>query len=336
MLCLAVTLPVMVMAMEEEVLREVNDMEQEWQMWKAKFGKVYSPREEVFRRQVFEKRVENILAHNSKYPAQVSYYRGLNQFSDFTLDEFRSYNKLSSGFGNNNQSCGSIYKPPQKQLSAHVDWRLHNMVTGIKNQGMCGSCWAFSATGSVEGQHAKKTGKLLSLSEQQLVECSNYQGNEGCEGGFINFAFHYIEKQPGGLETEWEYPYTSEEGNEGVCHAVPSEEKAKITGCVDIPSGNETALMYATALVGPISVGIDADHESFMEYGGGVYKEPTCSRKNLDHAVLAIGYGVYKGQDYWMIKNSWGRGWGVYGYMMMARNDKNMCGIATSASFPTV
>ncbi|RUS84659.1 hypothetical protein EGW08_007579 [Elysia chlorotica] len=214
-----------------------------------------------------------------------------------------------------------------------VDWRTKGYVTKVKNQLQCGSCWAFSTTGSLEGQNFKKTGNLTSLSEQQLVDCSAKFGNKGCKGGLMDNAFKYI-KENNGLDTEQSYPYTAKTGR--TCKFNPSAVGATDTGFVDVKRGSEEALQQALAEIGPISVAMDAGHMSFQHYRTGIYTERECSSVRLDHGVLAVGYGSEGGKDYWIVKNSWGTIWGDEGYFKIARNDHNMCGLATSASYPLV
>jgi len=203
-------------------------------------------------------------------------------------------------------------------------------VTGVKNQGQCGSCWSFSATGSMEGVHFIKTGQLISLSEQNLVDCSTAQGNMGCNGGLMDQAFQYV-IQNRGIDTEASYPYTATGPN--ACRFNRANVGATISNFHDIPSGSESALLNAVYL-NPTSVAIDASHQSFQFYNGGVYYEPACSSSQLDHGVLAVGYGTYQGAAFWQVKNSWGSSWGMNGYIMMSRNRNNNCGIATMASYP--
>ncbi|KAK7491587.1 hypothetical protein BaRGS_00017226 [Batillaria attramentaria] len=290
--------------------------------------------EESHRRQVFLQNVKRIEEHNHKFfNSKTTYWMGINQFTDMTVEEYVSYNKLNytdrsaPGFFS---ECKTFVSPSNFTAPGSVDWRSKGYVTPVLNQGRCGSCWAFSATGSLEGQHYRATGQLVPLSVQQLVDCTSQ--NYGCHGGNVDEAFTYIRKF-GGVVSEEEYPYT---GTDDQCHAVQSDVVATMSGCRDVSRGSEKALKLAVASQGPVSVGIDASASSFMQYEGGVYYEPSCVPYFLSHAVLVVGYGT-KGEDqYWLVKNSWGPSWGVDGYILMARNKGNMCGIASRASFPVV
>nr|CDJ26735.1 cathepsin L-like cysteine peptidase 6 protein [Tityus serrulatus] len=314
-----------------------KELDRHWEIFKQVHHKQYQIYEEGFRRLIFEQNVERINKHNLEYQlGRKSYRLGLNAYADLTPQEFV---KQMNGFitrANRTSKAGRVFHRVQGvKLPDKVDWRDQGIVTPIKDQAQCGSCWAFSATGSLEGQWAKAHGGksgLISLSEQNLVDCSGAQGNLGCSGGLMDSAFDYI-KANSGIDTESCYPYTALDGS---CHFKKTCIGATLTGYVDIPSGDEDALKQAVATVGPVSVAIDASNFSFQLYDGGIYDEPYCSSSLLDHGVLAIGYGTEDGQDYWLVKNSWGTSWGEDGYIQMSRNKDNQCGIATQSSYPTV
>ncbi|XP_064645051.1 procathepsin L-like [Lineus longissimus] len=304
----------------------------EWELFKTTHKKTYDQNTEGFRKQVFLANLRIIQKHNIEADLGMhTFWMGVNEFSDQTNLEFRKY---ANGYRMAaNRTSGSTYLPASNtNIPETVDWRTKGYVTPVKNQGQCGSCWAFSTTGSLEGQHFKKYGKLVSLSEQQLVDCSGSYGNNGCEGGLMDNAFKYI-KDNGGIDTEACYPY---EARDATCRFQRSCVAATDTGFVDIQRGNEDKLKSAVAENGPISVAIDAGHQSFQTYRSGIYDEPQCSSTRLDHGVLVVGYGTDNGQDYWLVKNSWGPSWGMEGYLKMSRNKNNQCGIATQASFPLV
>ena len=218
-------------------------------------------------------------------------------------------------------------------LPASVDWTAKGAVTPVKNQGQCGSCWAFSATGAVEGAHAINKGHLVSLSEQQLVDCSGSYGNQGCNGGLMDSAFKYI-IQNGGICSEEAYPY---EGRDSKCRSNSCTAVTKIGGFYDVPADNADALQAAVAKQ-PVAVAIEADSSCFQFYSSGVL-ECACGSA-LNHGVLAVGYGEEGGKPFWNVKNSWGESWGAGGYIKMLRGDKapraGMCGIQRSASYPTM
>jgi len=306
-----------------------------WNLWKQNNGKIYSSVEEDVRRAAWEDNLNIVQVHNLEADLGVhTYYLGMNKFADLTLNEFV---KLMNGYNDTNRRPGLLGRKiytynPSFQAPDTVDWRTQGYVTPIKDQGQCGSCWAFSSTGALEGQHFKATGKLVSLSEQNLVDCSQKQGNMGCNGGLMDQAFDYI-KENNGIDTETSYPY---EATDNQCRFKSENVGATDTGFTDIKSKDEDALKQAVADVGPISVAIDASHSSFQLYKSGIYNEIFCSQTRLDHGVLAIGYGTDSNKDYWLVKNSWGTGWGDQGFIKMTRNKRNQCGIATAASYPTV
>eukprot|EP00483_Globobulimina_turgida_P000685 UN00685 len=227
---------------------------------------------------------------------------------------------------------GSYYHPPVDAPDS-VDWTTKGVVTPVKDQGQCGSCWAFSTTGSLECDYAIKTGTLNSLSEQQLVDCAPItDGCMGCNGGQMDGAFKYVQKN-GGLCSESEYSYTAKNGQ---CKASSCGTKYNaLTGYTDVQSDSSDALMNAVA-AGCVSVAIEADQTAFQHYSSGVLTG-TCGT-NLDHGVLVVGYGTSGSNDYWKVKNSWGASWGDQGYIDICRNcgkngRKGECGILMEPSF---
>jgi len=296
-----------------------------WHLWKAAHEKKYTDLgEERVRYVIWQDNLKRVEQHNTEGH---TYTLKINKFGDMTGTEFRA----SLGIPKyHNRTGGSTFMAPcNVDLPTAVDWRTQGYVTPVKNQGQCGSCWAFSTTGSLEGQYFRKNQKLVSFSEQQLVDCSRKYGNMGCNGGLMDNAFHYI--QDNGIETEQDYPYT---GRDDRCKFDKTKVVTKVTGWTDVKAGDEMDLKSAVGTVGPVSVAIDASHMSFQFYHDGVYNERQCSSTRLDHGVLAAGYGTLNGKDYWLVKNSWGPHWGKAGYIMMSRNKKNQCGIASAASYP--
>ena len=308
-------------------------VDDQWERFKKTFGKAYKDdTEDGLRRQIFMDNLQKIASINKK---QSSFHVEMNEFGDLAEEEFAA-TRLGTPRPLPIHRNGGKFLFPQNEdphaLPKTVDWREHGFVTPVKNQGRCGSCWAFSTTGSVEGQHFRATGKLISLSEQNLVDCSAPENDHGCQGGLTDQAFSYIAVN-GGIEKESDYPY---QGAQGKCQFDPSKVAATVASYVDIQQQNETQLMEAVATIGPISVGIDAKGDGFMYYKRGIFYADNCSPRLLDHGVLVVGYGTENGQDYWLVKNSWGPNWGLNGYVKMARNRWNNCGIATAASYPVV
>jgi len=301
-------------------------VDKEFLGWMDKYGKVYANVEDSsYRYNVWLGNKAFVEAWNAEgHTSTVE----LNKFADMTIEEFRNYyNGVVIKGPHDNKNTEVL---PQVELPATVNWVTAGAVTGVKNQGQCGSCWSFSTTGSVEGAHFLATKSLVGLSEANLVDCSSDFGNQGCNGGLMDDAFQYIMQC--GIDTESSYPYVPETES---CQYNAANIGAKITGYKDVTTGSEPALQTAVATIGPVSVAIDASHSSFQLYSGGVYYEPACSTTQLDHGVLAAGYGTSGSSDYWLVKNSWGADWGLQGYIWMSRNRQNNCGIATMSSYPT-
>jgi len=296
--------------------------------WMRTHGRSYSHDEFHHRYTVFKNNLDFVENHNADNTK--TFKVATNKFADLTSQEFgKLYNGLKPKTSTNGQPQ---VVDPSFVAPASVDWVAKGAVTAIKNQGQCGSCWSFSTTGSTEGCHFLTTGTLVSLSEQNLIDCSVSYGNQGCNGGLMDDAFQYIIANKG-IDTEASYPYTTSGPN--ACQYSASNCGSTMTSYTDVTSGSESALENAVATK-PVSVAIDASQSSFQFYSTGVYYEPACSSTSLDHGVLAAGYGTDpSGNAYWLVKNSWGTSWGQFGYIWMSRNKNNNCGIATMASYPS-
>lgn len=302
--------------------------------WALIHGRVYtSASERDYRESVYSRNLAKVIHHNNH---NHSYWFNVNKFADLSRKEFaRLY--ISGGYNNatwrKRNVNWDLSLKNKTALPTSVDWTTKGAVTPVKNQGQCGSCWAFSTIGSTEGAWFLKNGSLVSLSEQQLVDCAGAEGNQGCNGGLMDYGFQYIIDNKG-VTTEAAYPYTAEDGS---CVSKGLPVAARLSGFKDVPTNSETALM--TAIVQqPVSVAVEADQDAFQLYAGGVMTKACGS--NLDHGVLAVGYGTVGGQDYWLVKNSWGADWGAKGYIMLGRGTKfgatGQCGIQMDPSYPVV
>ena len=298
------------------------------------FGKKYETIQELeLRFQVFRTNFRNIISHN--LDDSQNFTMSINQFTDLTPEEFKSQYiaGLKSPIGS--YGCSSFSSSASGTPSS-IDWRTKGAVTSVKDQGQCGSCWTFSATGAVEGAWAISKGQLIDLSEEQLVECATgaTYGSHGCQGGEMEGAFKYIIQH--GQCSLASYPYTSGNGQSGMCKSCSSV--AHISSCSDVKPNDQISLKGAVAQQ-PVSVAISADTKLFQSYSSGVITSSSCYT-SLDHGVLVVGYGIENGIKYFLVKNSWGTTWGDNGYVKIARsdstNDPGICGIAMDPSFPTV
>jgi C1A family cysteine protease len=311
-----------------------NDEWKQFSNFQDKFAKKYENINELETRfEIFRTNLRNIIIHNMD--RSQNFTMGVNQFTDLTPEEFKAQYvsglKAEVGLA----GCGS-FSGSASGAPASIDWRAKGAVTSVKDQGQCGSCWTFSATGAVEGAWAIAKGQLIDLSEEELVECAGLKyGSMGCNGGQMDGAFKYIiEKGQCSLSS---YPYTSGTGQSGSCKTSCSPV-AKLTSCSDVKPNDQLSLKAAVAKQ-PVSIAIEADTKYFQSYSSGILTSASCGT-NLDHGVLITGYGTENGIDYWMVKNSWSTSWGDQGYVKIARssstNDQGICGIAMQPSFPTV
>ncbi|XP_073146833.1 senescence-specific cysteine protease SAG39-like [Henckelia pumila] len=309
-----------------------SSMIERHEQWMAQYGRGYKDDTEKAKRfKIFKENVEYIESFNEV--GLKSYKLGINKFGDLTNEEFRAArNGYKRGSHPISPKASSFKYSNVSVVPSSVDWRKKGAVTDIKDQGQCGCCWAFSAVAATEGIHQLTTGKLVSLSEQELVDCDTSE-DQGCNGGLMDYAFQYIIGN-NGLTTESNYPY---QGVDGTCNTQKeSSHVAKITGYEDVSANSESSLLKAVANQ-PVSVAIDAGGSNFQFYSSGVFTGE-CGT-DLDHGVTAVGYGkTSDGTKYWLVKNSWGSSWGESGYIRMQRGisaAEGLCGIAMKASYPT-
>merc|ERR1711998_77867 len=322
-----------------------SEYETLWTQFKADHSKSYATTEEHSARfSVFKDNVDFIMSHNSR-SEEHGFTVGINQFADMTRAEFKE-TMLTYQAHKKQRNTVTVFD--ESTIADSVDWVAKGAVTPVKNQGQCGSCWAFSTTGSVEGAYQIATGKLLSFSEQELVDCAGSYGNQGCNGGLMDNGFKYLEAKGDALESK--YAYTAKTGTcSSQKSADPALAKGSVTSFNDVTSDSASQLMAAVSK-GPVSVAIEADQSGFQFYKSGVFSG-TCGT-NLDHGVLVVGYGTDSGKDYWKVKNSWGTTWGLDGYIMLERGSSSNstsrkllggggggsgeCGLLKQPSFPKV
>jgi len=325
--------------------------------WISKFNKQYGIEEMVVRYSNWKSNLDFVQEHNSK---EEGFKLEMNHFADMTPEEFsalhlglqldldarkkhtkkntetnnaKSQNETSGNHTEGNQTKTNSTAANHTALPKSVDWRSARAVTGVKNQGKCGGCWSFSASGALEGLHAIKNMKLAAFSEQQMMDCSANYGNQGCDGGLMTNAFNYTKTH--GIEPELGYEYTA---SVGTCKQNPQRVAFRNTGFEEVLANNATALKAAVSQQ-PVSVGIEASSLTVQLFKSGVITSG-CGT-GLDHGVLVVGYDTTStGHGYWIVKNSWGPEWGLQGYFHVAMGSHNegagMCGINMMASYPTL
>nr|AHA62778.1 RCR3-like cysteine protease [Mirabilis jalapa] len=339
LLCLSLVLVLGHWAFQASSARPLDheqvSMRERHEQWMARHGREYKDDIEKEKRfQIFKENVKRIEEFNrGSGNGKKSYTLGVNAFTDLTNEEFKAIyanNKWKPSNISNSQKTSFSYDGDLADVPSSMDWRTMGAVTGIKDQGPCGCCWAFAVVAAVEGLNAIKTQNLESLSEQQLLDCNGR--HMGCDGGYLDTAFDYI-KESQGLTTESEYPY-----HKGPMQQCMVQTDQSQTNTVSITgykiAENEVEMMKAVSQQ-PIAVRIDASDENFAAYNGSIFNGP-CGT-DLDHEVALIGYGTddATGYDYWLLKNSWGTSWGENGFMRIVRG-QNLCGIGIHAAYPTM
>ncbi|KMZ64943.1 Cysteine proteinase [Zostera marina] len=312
------------------IVRPTDEVRRMYESWMVEHRKIYNGIEQKETRfEIFQSNVRFVDEHNRLENGH-SYLLGLNRFADLTNQEYKKTylgTKRSQDLSGNASTRYLVNNGDV--IPASVDWRTKGAVVPIKDQGNCGSCWAFSAVGAVEGINQIVSGKLISLSEQELVDCDTIY-NEGCNGGIMEKAFEFI-KSNGGVDTDADYPYKEQRNT---CDLNKKNSKVvKIDGFEIVPIGEESALRKAVSHQ-PVSVSIDASSREFQLYNSGVFTGQ-CGT-DLNHGVVAVGYGEENGFKYWIVRNSWGSNWGEGGYIRMERNVGyyGKCGILLDSSYP--
>jgi len=298
--------------------------------WAAQHGKEYSSNaERALRLEIFKANLDYIRKHEAK-PKRTWELR-MNKFGDLHNAEFKA---MVNGYRPIKRSHlrNLNVKKLDVDVATSVNWVTKGVVAPIKDQGQCGSCWAFSAVGAMESLHAITKGSIVTLSEQQLVDCAGAEGNQGCEGGLMDQAFQYVMDNKG-ITTETAYPYTATDGTCKCTSANACSDAVDISSFTDVAANSSSALIAAINLQ-PISVAVDASGMDWQFYSGGVVTDAACGTE-LDHGVIAVGYDTGASQPYYLVRNSWGASWGEQGYIRIGIADgAGICGIQMDPSYP--
>jgi len=304
------------------------DLWDKFSQFRARFHRSYNTTELYNRFEIFRENYYNIIRHNMN--PYKNFSMGLNQFADLTASEFHA-KYIMSKYVAGQSTCMSYSDIPDVNTPTLVDWTERGVVNPVRDQGQCGSCWAFATTANAESVWAISMGQLYDFSEQFLVDCATGFGywNQGCNGGQPDSAFKYMINKGQCLESA--YPYTGKDGTCDKCALY-----AKFGGCYDVAPKNQRVLRAAVAQ-NPVTIAIEADTRYFQFYSSGVLTDSLKCGTDLDHAVLIVGYGRENGIDYWKVRNSWGESWGENGYVKIERtdmtDDAGVCGIAMEPSF---
>lgn len=318
-----------IMTITAEVLNQFTD-------FKKRFKKNYDSEEAEGKALLnIASKMTKIKYHNQNFLlGQTSFQMGIWENSDMSAQELTE--SMTGFIGRPRQKSVYEYEFPEN-VPSYLNYTQQGWVSRVMNQGYCGGCWAFSALGAWEGQIAKKTGQLVKLSEQNLIDCNvdSQDGNWGCRGGDMKTVYEFIMAKGRGINAASYYRYKGR--GKYNCAYNPQKSFGTIQDYVEVETGNETLLMQALAHVGPLAIAVDASSESFQSYQDGVYDDKIACTDQVNHAVVLVGYGTdLNGNDYWLIKNSWGTSFGENGYMKIARNRENLCGVASEISYPII
>lgn len=304
--------------------------EVKYMQYVATYNKVYDSVDEYNMRQaLFKKSLERVGIKNVRNDTLM--HSGITKFSDWTEEEFQAIMGLKNA--GKPEIKGRFMKFTNRDVADSIDWRKTGNVSDVKDQGSCGSCWAFSSTGALESAWSIQKGEMILLSEQQLVDCTNVKwGNLGCNGGWYYNSYDYL-ANGNTLETEDDYPYTAVTGK--TCNDTKKGKVSDINYAVVDPG---LELIKAALNVGPVNVAVAAGNNVFMDYTGGIITEADGCPTDIDHAILAVGYGTENGVEYYIVKNSWGTDWGEEGYVRIQAIDgrTGVCGINGNVAYPVL
>lgn len=309
-----------------------SHVESEFQNFKEKHDKSYSDdKEHNLRKEIFRQNVRFIHSHNRQ---PKGFKLAVNHLADKTENELKALRGKQYTPTYNGGAPFPYTNIKDDDVPETFDWRILGAVTPVEDQAVCGSCWAFGVAGAIEGAYFVKYGNPVIISKQALMDCTWGYGNNGCDGG-EDFRVYGWMLDHGGVPIKTDYGNYL--GEDGYCHVEGLDLIAPISGFVNVTVNDENALRLAIFKNGPVSVAIDASQPTFSFYSSGVYEEPKClnGADQLDHAVLAVGYGSLNGQNYWLIRNSWSTHWGNDGYILMSSKDNN-CGVMTSPTYPVL